>query len=473
MAMNAGATTERLSDDGKLLLGLLILILVGPYLPHFGPIRGRIRIDNLLLPAMAGGFVLRGLFDRRVVLGRPAALYGMFLLWLLSVTVVFSVLPPSGRRPPTSTTLLAGLDAYVRPFLLLVVTANARLRPADVRVMVRAILLMALPLFLIGVLQLLPVIAGPLNGAILLLYDNGRQTIGGTSLIQLVLAGGRTMSIFGQVGTFAMFSLLCLGLLAAHPLGAEFVRSALYRRILLVFALLGGVVSGSKLFTGGAVLFAMLLLGFSRFRALLTRPKLLAAGATAAGAAFLVLARLKEVVLEGLFARLDPSLLWQIYLESRFGSLGDAAGGKLARTGALDLLAEYPVTGLGLTVVGDTTDSFILGILIMGGTVGAAIFALFIAGVLGQLWRTAEETPSQALEALARVLALLTLTFLVAAIGFHTFIQDRSGDAYWLLIGAVLSPSVQTALRAPRQHSRLARPEGSHAVPTTTAAAVR
>ena len=38
------------------------------------------------------------------------------------------------------------------------------------------------------------------------------------------------------------------------------------------------------------------------------------------------------------------------------------------------------------------------------------------------------------------MLLLLTFAYFIIAIGFHTLIQDRAGDAYWILVGLLLGP---------------------------------
>ena len=127
---------------------------------------------------------------------------------------------------------------------------------------------------------------------------------------------------------------------------------------------------------------------------------------------------------------------YTVYLASRF----DTTDGKVFRTGATDIAADYPLTGLGLNVVNRTTDSMALGIFIMGGLVGSLLYLATLLVLTLNLLRIVRRRDDLESAAIATVLLILTGAFLVMSIGFHTLIQDRAGDAYWLIVGLVLGP---------------------------------
>ena len=56
------------------------------------------------------------------------------------------------------------------------------------------------------------------------------------------------------------------------------------------------------------------------------------------------------------------------------------------------------------------------------------------------LWRLIRRNYDPDVTAVAKVMLILTVVFLAISVGFHTFIQDRAGDAYWLVIGLLLGP---------------------------------
>ena len=130
-----------------------------------------------------------------------------------------------------------------------------------------------------------------------------------------------------------------------------------------------------------------------------------------------------------------------MYLASRF----DTTDGKIFRTGATDIATEYPATGLGLNVVNRTTDSMALGIFIMGGAIGSFLYLGALAAMGIGLLRIAKHAADPESAGMAKMLLTLTVIFLVMSIGFHTFIQDRAGDAYWLLAGLMVGPLASIA----------------------------
>ena len=128
------------------------------------------------------------------------------------------------------------------------------------------------------------------------------------------------------------------------------------------------------------------------------------------------------------------------YINQYFAGRFDPDTGKVFRNGAVDIAQDYPITGLGMSVVNRTTDSMLLGIVIMSGVVGFTLYSIAIGLVLWRLWQISVSDQDRELKALARTLTLLTIVFVVISVAFHTLIQDRAGDAYWLLVGLVIGP---------------------------------
>ena len=135
------------------------------------------------------------------------------------------------------------------------------------------------------------------------------------------------------------------------------------------------------------------------------------------------------------------------YVAPRFGP----GSGKVYRTGAVDIVLDYPLTGLGLNVVGRTTDSLLLGVLAMSGGVGGVLYLGAMCAVVSRLYIVSRANPDPDLASLARVMAIVSVVFLVTAIGFHTLIQDRAGDAYWLIAGLLLGPLAAQGRRRPTE----------------------
>jgi len=76
----------------------------------------------------------------------------------------------------------------------------------------------------------------------------------------------------------------------------------------------------------------------------------------------------------------------------------------------------------------------------MSGVVGGALYLAAIGAATWRLYVVSRTNLDADLAALARVMVILSLVFLAAAVGFHTFIQDRAGDAYWMVTGLLIGP---------------------------------
>ena len=136
---------------------------------------------------------------------------------------------------------------------------------------------------------------------------------------------------------------------------------------------------------------------------------------------------------------------YDIYLAPRF----DRDTGKVFRTGAVDIALEYPSMGLGLNVVNRTTDSMALGVFIMSGAIGSTLYLAMLLLLSIRLFRISRLKFDPDVAATARVLLILTVVFLIVSVAFHTFIQDRAGDAYWLLAGVVIGPMAMRTHKSP------------------------
>ncbi|MFH0911558.1 MAG: hypothetical protein V1918_08665 [Planctomycetota bacterium] len=439
--------------DAALLRIFLLVLLFGPYLPQTGLFSCRFRLDHLLVPLLALFFLGRGLRRKDLCLPEWIGRYFLFFLWLGLVTLFLLFFHPTEVDWPSLTLLLAGVDAYARPLLFLFIASQARLDIEEVKGLVRIVLWAGVPFTLIAALQLMPATAGWAERFVLLFYNISQDN----SSIQGGLKAGRAMSIFIQVSTFGMFNLLALGLLLAELLGAEIVASSRHRWILLGTILLGGICSGSKVFTGGLVLLAALFLFCTPILKRFLRRKIVFGLLIVFCCLGLFLPRLYspdryEKMKTGLLARLDPSRIYEIYLASRFRTEGAGEVGKIFRGEGIGILKDHPWRGQGFPVVVHTTDSFFLGMLMMGGIVGFSLFVFFILSVLRNLYSASRKSPAP-VAAMARALVFLLVAFLAAAVGFHTLIQDRAGDAYWLITGLVLMRHLRGERAAPARSS--------------------
>ncbi len=430
-----------LSADGKLLVLLLAMTLVGPYFPLFtwlgleGWAAREVRADNLLLPALAAYVGVRSLASGYVRAPLHLILYGGFIAWLALVTVVwYGRVPEALGGHPGGLALLQGADAYVRPLLLMFITANVRVGRHDLLVIVRLVFVIAILLTLIAAAQLMPSTGEYVNRILASHYDNAA----GSKYFWGVLSGGRVATLMPQLSTLGMYMVLVLGILAAQLLRARLVEP----RSLLSFAvgaaaLIGGILCGSKVFFAGLALTA----GLGVFAWPWARRwgwklhmlgSLLAVGVTL----WMIVAILFPTQANTFAGRapLTPGQIGTKYLATRF----KPETGKVHRTGAVDVATDYPLTGLGLNAVNRTTDSLLLGLGVMSGGTGTAFYLATICLIGWRLYSASRDDPDPDLASLARMMAILTVVFLAAAIGFHTFIQDRAGDAYWIIAGLLL-----------------------------------
>jgi hypothetical protein len=437
----------RLPNDGRMLFILIIAILFSPYLPPVPIIGAKIRVDNVIVPFTAVFVFLRATMGGRIAVNKIVSFYFAFLIWLLLMTFITNSFTSGDQRIPFAT-YLAGIDAYSRPLFLLFIASNVIVNKADFLKLLKVVLVSSAILCIIAIMQLIPKTATLVNKYIILFYDNGRSG----NLIQLTLAGGRAMSIFGQVGTFGMFCLLCFALIEGQLLGARILKSNFTLLLLFVLVFAGGVISGSKVFSGGFLfLIAFLILrtdvlkNFLRIRYVFLVMPILTVG-------FIYLQDAFSTPFSSFFSRVavfDASVLYERYLSSRLGELGgDITQAKLYRTGAWDTFLDHPIAGVGFGGIGKTTDSFLLGILVMGGIVGGILYLFSIGALLRRLRIVIAKCPDLSIAILAKIMFFLTVIFLIGSIGFHTFIQDRAGDLYWLITGLLISPSLSIPARS-------------------------
>jgi len=308
-----------------------------------------------------------------------------------------------------------------------------------------------------------------MNEFIVTFFDNSRATGGsGREHLHKVLSGGRVMSIFWQVSTFGMFAVLCLGLLVAQFTGARIIKSKALVILLFILSIVGGVISGSKVFTGGLLILVILCVLFSRVRHYLTRPRYIVMATVAVLLFFLLIPRILPQAYSLFAVRFKPDTFIATYNAGRFTPTfitsesfalehpsGILVPPKIVRTGAVEIFKNYPLTGLGLSAAARTTDSFLFGILIMGGVIGGFIFILFIGIVCWRLLSIARQHPDRTVASLSLAMLFLTIVFFAAAAGFHTFIQDRVGDAYWLIVGLLFTMGIRNNEQAKLCHEKI------------------
>jgi len=429
----------RLSPDGRLLVVLLAVTLLGPYFPVFGWLgysgftTREIRADNILLPAVATYVLLRCLATGGIRIPVHVFLYGVFFAWLVLVTVLWYGNVPAEYGGIPGADILQGGDAYIRPLLMLFIAANARASLHDLKVIIRLVFVVAVLLALVAAAQFTPITQDYLNPFLADHYDNS----GSPQYFWAVLSQGRVAALMPQLSTLGMYAVLVLGILGAQLLGADLVRSKAMFAALVAAVLVTGILSGSKVFAGGLLLLvALAMLSWIRDRRF--NLGTVAAAVLAGIAVWIFVSILFPAQADMLTGRIPSNSegFYKQYLAPRF----EPESGKVYRTGAVDIASRYPLSGLGLNVVGRTTDSLLLGVVIMSGVVGAAFYLCVICAVGLQLYAASRLHTDPYTAGLSRMMLVLTVVFLVAAIGFHTFIQDRAGDAYWMLAGLLLGP---------------------------------
>lgn len=483
---------KSITTDGKMLFALLALILLGPYLPILSLVEvigidvadgfTEARLDNLALPLVGLFVAIRALVTRRVHLPIHLIWYIAFLAWIALMTVVWWSNMPSeyAGENARGIGLLKSVDAYGRPATILLIAANVRITRQDFKLLVQLVLGVGLLLGIISAAQLLDTTSEFTNKFLFNHYDNNPGPH-----FWKVLNQGRVAALMPQLSTLGMYAVLGLALLAAQVMGSRSVSSIWLYAILSGGVFLAGMLSGSKVFVGGTGMLAVGLVLFIRSIQRDSLPKIVAGLAailivwgigfevfpqSARAVAGLAVPRPPTAVVSvpdvldpvaepgaepggdssgesdgsGLFDEVKPAAVYDrfferfyiAYLASRF----DSTKGKVFRTGATDIAGDYPITGLGLNVVNRTTDSMALGIFIMGGTIGSVLYLGTLAALAVGLLRIAKRKDDPDSAAMARVLLILTIAFLVMSVGFHTFIQDRAGDAYWLFVGLLLGP---------------------------------
>ena len=440
---DTGDRRVSLSPDGKLLVLLLAVTLLGPYLPLFRWLglsewtTREVRADHLLLPALAAYIGLRAVVSGRWRVPLPLALYAVFCAWLV-VTTLFWMgrVPAAYGGNPGAMTLVKGADAYLRPMLMLFIAANVRVSRHDLMVIVRLVFIVGIILALVAAAQLIPFTAEHMNPFLASRYDNA----GSEEYFWAVMKGGRVAALMPQLSTLGMYMVLVLGLLGAQLLRARLVEPRFALSLAVgAAALVGGILSGSKVFFAGLALAAALGV-FSWPWARRWRWTFRAAGLVLAAGMIMwvVVEAFYPTQAEMFLGRLPVSKegYYGRYVAPRF----EPGSGKVYRTGAVDIALDYPLTGLGLNVVGRTTDSLLLGVLAMSGGVGGVLYLGAMCAVVARLYVVSRTNRDPDLASLARVMAIISVVFLVTAIGFHTLIQDRAGDAYWLIAGLLLGP---------------------------------
>lgn len=444
----------RLSLDGRLIVLLLAITLLGPYLPvldwlGFPEFSEReVRLDNLLLPAVAGLVLLRSLAIGRIRMPLHVVGFTVFYAWLMLVTVLWlGKVPSEYGGTPSLGGLVQGGDAYIRPLLLLFIAANVRVTMHDFRVIIGLVLAVAVFLALVAIAQLTPGIRDYVNPFLAEYYDNS----GSEQFFWSVLNQGRVSALMPQLSTLGMYMAVVVGILGAQFLGATVVRSRFLFAVLVGAALAGGILCGSKVFVGGLLL-TVAMAAFLWFRSRHLNLATILSVAVAGLAVWIVVTAAFPEQGERFTGRIPSSGegFYGQYLAPRF----EPGTGKVYRSGAIDIASEYPMSGLGLNVVGRTTDSLLLGVVIMSGMVGGVLYVGTICVIGAGLLGVSRSHSDRYVAGLARMMLILTIVFFVAALGFHTFIQDRAGDAYWIIVGILLGPLAAGTRSAEPEHKQ-------------------
>ncbi len=412
------------TSQGRLATGitasLLALTLVGPYLPlpDVSWLAGRpgFRLDHVLLPIGAVFLLFHAWRNGHLWLPLPFWLYVAFYVWLVFQTALsWSDMPPSNRAG-----IVAATDGYLRPLLWLVIGFNVRLPSPLAR---RLIFCTVIAAAIVAVCQVTPGPATVANAVLEQFYDNT-----GGAHFRSIIKGGRVAAFMPQLSTLGMFAVLAIGCAAA---ALHTRRGWIWPALAIVAASVAGILSGSKVFYGGvAFLFPALWL---LWPGTLRRRTLTIGAATAIG---VVTWLLMGLVFPGAAGRTESGFTSLAegnvgaYLSTRYAP----DTGKVFRSGIIKSIKADPITGSGFTDMGKTTDTFWLGLMSMGGAIGTALYSLFLLAVAVRLWCA----PS-ASRTFARTLLALLLIFALVGIGFHALIQDRAGDAFWLLVGLSLS----------------------------------
>ncbi|MDP6824429.1 MAG: hypothetical protein QF554_14170 [Dehalococcoidia bacterium] len=433
-----------LTPDGKMLFALLAVILLGPYLPILGIIRlvgfeiseghENARLDNVAVPLVAFYVMARAMVHQRLRIPVHIVWYLVFLAWLAVVTAIWWLNMPSQYAGSTArgVGLLRSIDAYVRPALILLITANVRVNRRDFLFLVRLILAVTVVIVGVAVAQLLSVTKDAVNPFLADYYDNSANP----RFFWNVINQGRVASLMPLLSTLGMYMVLAVGLIGAQFFGAAIFRKWGLLVLLLGITLIGGMLSGSKVFAVGVGMLIVM-----SFLFINSMPKVAVSRLLATVFAITLVWIASAVVFPEQSDRLVGRVLPAEgnFVDQYFASRFDPDTGKVFRTGAVDIAQDYPITGLGMNVVNRTTDSMLLGIFIMSGGVGFAMYLLIIGTVSTGLYRMSRGGDRD-LAAISRMLLLLTLVYFIIAIGFHTLIQDRAGDAYWILVGLLLGP---------------------------------
>jgi hypothetical protein len=435
----------RLTPDGRLLVSLLALILLGPYLPILDLVKlvgidlasghQQARLDNVAIPAVAAYLLWRGYRTNRFRLPIHTIFYAVFLLWLGAMTAVWWSNIPADYSGSISrgVSLLSSAEAYVRPLLVLLIAANVQVSRTDMSILIKLILAAAVSMSVIATLQLLPYTEDVINPFLARFYDNSA----GSEAFWLVVENGRAAALMPQLSTLGMYLILAAALAAVFIFRIRSRRDSVVLGLLFGTILLGGMLSGSKIFPAGMGLLVVLSAIYVRAMPRISPSKILVAVLL-----FVVVWAVAALV----FPDQSKSMRGRIfpddgnYINQYFAGRFDPDTGKVFRNGAVDIAQDYPITGLGMSVVNRTTDSMLLGIVIMSGVVGFTLYSIAIGLVLWRLWQISVSDQDRELKALARTLTLLTIVFVVISVAFHTLIQDRAGDAYWLLVGLVIGP---------------------------------
>ena len=433
------------SQKSRLLLLLIGVILLGPYLPS-GLIEGRLRLDHYLLPILAIIIYFKKALDGRILFPVICRHYFIFMLWLVAITFVI-IGNPVEEFPATSpVAMIAGLDSFLRPFLILFIIYNIKTSQNDLMAIVKFLLIASIPLIIIGVLQKLPSTSLSINNFLLKFYTNHRVVGDQEVFFRHMLDSGRVMSIFTQFSTFGMFCTLCLGLLGAHLLGARIIQSGKLLWIIFVLTITGGVISGSKVFTGcSTILFILFMFRLRLLKRFINIKNFIKVFVTL----IILYSLISYFFPDASFYfshRFRPGSMVREYIGARFLPVitpSTVMLPKVVRTGAVDVVLNYPLTGLGFTAYNRTTDSGLLGILVIGGAIGGFLYLILFGSLFKKLYMVARRHPISNVSALSWAMLFLGIAFFTAQIGFPAFIQDRVGDAYWFIVGILISPGIR------------------------------
>jgi hypothetical protein len=431
-------------DCTNYLIFWILIVLFGPYFTYKIPIR----LDHIALPLIFIYLFIKNIKTCNNIKELPIIILPIiFFILIVLIATIFTL--KSGEYPFHLSFGLGDLENHCRiAMYVFIIYFLSKDYYIDISKIFEIVFWMAVILSVFGILQAvssfgIKEIDKLIRSISLLLYEG--QHLRGKSVVELCL-GIRAVTTFNTPGNFGIFLGIVCSFFFFRPEQFKFKHIHYFIGIFVIN--LAGFLTISKSFMG----FYFILLCGLILKLKYKRVVLLIAIFMVSYISMAKLSPYAEHVFKvNGMSVLSPVQFYNVWLGPRFGKIkikinndyniddsrysyndySDIGEGYL--TDFKKILKDHPIIGVGYVLV-KSGDSMLNHLIVRSGILGSILFTLFLMLIFRKIYLEKSEYTV--------FLIIIFTTFLIGGIAFPTYIQDRSGDLFWLIILTFSTPEL-------------------------------